>query len=408
MCSETFKSKGELNGHCQVRHGEKPVRNVQFTCSTCGKALKTVKTLKRHKLIHSGEKPFICACCEKGFLDKDRLTQHLKIHTEKFACKHCEKTFSTKSSLNLHINLHKDEKPFACVQCNKRFFKNQYLKAHMRRHSGEKPYACSPFGMRKVFYEKKQYLNNHQRRHTDENTFLCEFCSKTFDTNGSLSRHILKHGGEKPFYDCRFCTKTFSSKQYVGIHVKRVHFGEKPFTCNMCQKTFSSSLYLKKHTRNVHTLEKCLFQMRFQILLEMCLTKTHTNSYQKPFTCNMCHKTFSSSFELTDSFWQFLTVYTSFWRFLTWSRQKPVYDKKLPTLIKLIWSQIKRNIIFLVTSETGLWQKIANPDKVDLKPDRNGGELTGYCSIEKITSERPATHHLFNLLNYMKVKVTEI
>src|SRR5438046_1421279 len=51
-------------------------------CDVCGKRFQSPSALKRHKRMHSGEKPFKCEECEKAFSILDNLRRHSAIHTE--------------------------------------------------------------------------------------------------------------------------------------------------------------------------------------------------------------------------------------------------------------------------------------------------------------------------------------
>ncbi|KAH9509719.1 hypothetical protein Btru_044331 [Bulinus truncatus] len=51
-------------------------------CDECGKMFTDNYKLNRHKLIHTGEKPFKCQYCQKCFARKDKYMPHLKRHTE--------------------------------------------------------------------------------------------------------------------------------------------------------------------------------------------------------------------------------------------------------------------------------------------------------------------------------------
>jgi len=55
---------------------EQPVR-VLF-CDLCGKGFSSRNKVQRHRLIHTGERPYICELCEMAFNDKSALRRHQK------------------------------------------------------------------------------------------------------------------------------------------------------------------------------------------------------------------------------------------------------------------------------------------------------------------------------------------
>lgn len=52
-----------------------------FKCDPCGKLLNYAVSLKRHKLLHTGEKAFRCKQCDKCFYQAVNLHEHERIHT---------------------------------------------------------------------------------------------------------------------------------------------------------------------------------------------------------------------------------------------------------------------------------------------------------------------------------------
>ena len=51
----------------------------KYPCEFCQKRFPTPSKLHRHKLVHSGEKPYICTICLKGFTQKVHLNTHRKL-----------------------------------------------------------------------------------------------------------------------------------------------------------------------------------------------------------------------------------------------------------------------------------------------------------------------------------------
>ena len=54
------------------------------TCPVCGKWFQKAFLVKRHMLVHTGEKPFRCDYCGKRFTQKANQQKHTLIHYKKF------------------------------------------------------------------------------------------------------------------------------------------------------------------------------------------------------------------------------------------------------------------------------------------------------------------------------------
>ncbi|XP_072295438.1 uncharacterized protein [Eucyclogobius newberryi] len=105
-------------------------------CPVCGKFF---HDLWRHMLLHTGERPFRCSVCRKGFT---RL-----------------------SSLTLHKALHMNEKPFKCSVCERGFTQNNNLKVHMAKHAKEQELPRQrprPEVDQMLSVYLQQYLQNQQ------------------------------------------------------------------------------------------------------------------------------------------------------------------------------------------------------------------------------------------------------
>jgi len=81
QCNDKFSSPSALWQHVRRNH-EKTVKTHK--CDTCDYSCFRAQALQTHKLTHTGEQPFICNVCGKGFKQKFHLRRHTdKYHTAK-------------------------------------------------------------------------------------------------------------------------------------------------------------------------------------------------------------------------------------------------------------------------------------------------------------------------------------
>ena len=137
-------------------------------CETCAKDFSSRKSLKTHKLIHSGLKPHQCNYCAKSFRHSNTLKNHERIHRgeKPFSCNDCSKSFTDITALKVHGRIHTGEKPYKCKHCEKSFRQFKTVRDHERIHTGDKPHMCQACGETFVqsvalrYHEKKQCINN--------------------------------------------------------------------------------------------------------------------------------------------------------------------------------------------------------------------------------------------------------
>lgn len=143
------------------------------------------------------------------------------------------------------------ERKHECQVCNKKFLKKSNLVDHLRMHANVRLYKCEFCD--KAFIQSGNY-KSHVRTHTKEKPFTCHFCLKSFSQSSALKTHIRTHTNEKN-YICDVCSKAFTNSSDLSKH-KRVHDPEKQMKCSYCDRLFAQKSNLKMHEKNYHLKSK--------------------------------------------------------------------------------------------------------------------------------------------------------
>ncbi|XP_026771991.1 POZ (BTB) and AT hook-containing zinc finger 1 isoform X3 [Pangasianodon hypophthalmus] len=241
-------------------------------CDLCGKVFRDVYHLNRHKLSHSGEKPYACPVCGLRFKRKDRMSYHVRSHDgavgKPYVCQNCGKGFSRPDHLNGHIKqVHTTERPHKCQICNASFATRDRLRSHLACHEDKIP--CQVCGK----FLRAAYMTDHLKKHSEGPHNYCSICNKDGQENAAKCPHQDSEGSEAAFGDLSNGTelKLEHKAEDKELEVTSLIFNgeadgtantpcgskqktdiEKKFACGLCGQTFRTKSYLNKHQHRVH------------------------------------------------------------------------------------------------------------------------------------------------------------
>merc|ERR1719410_2549259 len=147
-CSKMFRDNSAMRKHLHT-HGPRV-----HVCAECGKAFVESSKLKRHQLVHTGEKPFQCTF--EG----------------------CGKRFSLDFNLRTHVRIHTGDRPYVCPfdGCNKKFAQSTNLKSHILPPAKQKSGRNNSGGSNNGGQIQTQYVqvdfNGQSSHQNDDQQFI--------------------------------------------------------------------------------------------------------------------------------------------------------------------------------------------------------------------------------------------
>ena len=112
----------------------------------------------RHLREHS---KYACRHCGSEFTERHQLMHHVKTmhHDRQFICPECQRPYVTKCGLTEHVDkIHKKLYRYRCETCGKGFFGRCEYHDHVAAHTGVKRYTCS---ICDIMFTHKRALKAH-------------------------------------------------------------------------------------------------------------------------------------------------------------------------------------------------------------------------------------------------------
>ncbi|XP_077550518.1 zinc finger X-chromosomal protein-like isoform X2 [Haemaphysalis longicornis] len=140
-----YKNKGCASFSSAYRHC--PKNSVGFSAleRTLERTVSSLGSTRCLELTGLGSKSadFVCETCGKGFSSLDHLQdhrhcQHRERPARKHACAYCPYSSSNRSHVTRHERGHTGERPFVCQVCQKGYRRREDLEAHVRAHSRQR------------------------------------------------------------------------------------------------------------------------------------------------------------------------------------------------------------------------------------------------------------------------------
>ncbi|CAH1259029.1 ZNF208 [Branchiostoma lanceolatum] len=286
VCSAEYANQTSLRRHMRACHDTERRR---YCCPHCPARFVRMSHLKAHLIVHArqGSDLYCCTHCTAKFLHSKELTPHLALHGDKksFKCDTCSQEFSAMKSLRKHRKIH-SKKSFKCDMCSLEFSALKNLRKHLKTHSEKQSSTKQPSNT--ASSSTAQNDEEDKRISSADRSYACQKCSRKFLSSQQLEYHMVWHSGARR-HECSLCSQNFPTAQSLKEH-RKTHAGERPFRCPMCPADFEWKNSLKRHVENKHFKGSDESNITVSLTTQRIPQdpEKSSNAGERPFRCPMC------------------------------------------------------------------------------------------------------------------------
>ncbi|XP_030753002.1 PR domain zinc finger protein 5-like isoform X2 [Sitophilus oryzae] len=290
-CDSKYKTRGGLQYHLDNNHIDPRTKELKkppektYRCAVCHYRTEHKSCLWQHEKIHlaPGEREsFVCVLCDKKYLTKGGLKDHLKYYhidsktkelnkskKKVYGCPTCSHQAGDMSALRRHQAVHltpEERQMYGCAHCDKKYMSKSDLRRHFEaKHTRSKEVQEKVYKCGKCHYEtlRRSYFTKHEQVHLapeERQMFACEQCDKKYMSNCRLQDHVKRNHTESRLkesqkkFRCSICSHKSRDMANIRRHeVIHLTLEERQmFGCAHCGRKYRSKKGLQDHLKRAH------------------------------------------------------------------------------------------------------------------------------------------------------------
>ncbi|XP_063835194.1 zinc finger protein OZF-like [Ostrinia nubilalis] len=214
---------------------------------------------------------------------------------------HLNKPKENSPTVTFEIETKSDSTVYKCNVCSKEYDTQAKIRRHVSSHSKARSFLCKLCGRT---YKTASEIVRHGRAHNGTALFCRKNCGFSTAYPGALKEHERRHVGDFK-YKCEKCGKRFQVKTWYLQH-QNVHLGHKPYVCHLCGLAFHMQRTLSVHCTAMHPQSSSVKRYVCVHCFLPCdsrksLTehmKGHGLTAEKKFLCDLCGKVLANGDQL--------------------------------------------------------------------------------------------------------------